>query len=392
MHGVCCPPLCESWFLDRNRLLIQPLIVVVNYARLLSSAALLGLITSPAMAADDSALKLELSGYARAYVSYINQDEGGGGPPPTKVNSFDMLRDTEIHFTGETTLDSGLIVGAHVETAVDSDDGESDIDESYIYFSGNWGRVNFGLADGAALLLQVAAPSADSNYDGLEQQIQPFNDVAAGLGGSLPGTFNLEYAHEGISDSDKITYLTPVYGGLQVGVSFAPEVSEGSAYANDIEGVREDVTDGYETAVRYEGEVGMVGFAAGAGYTYANIDDPSPGTKDFKEWNVGLDLNIADFGVGAAYLEDNGSADDSDNKTWVVGADYTIGAYKIGASYLNNENDSDDTSADRYTAGVTYSYAPGLSFRGTVSRTEVDAPGGVNADGTALLLGTQVNF
>ena len=47
-----------------------------------------------------------------------------------------------------------------------------EIEESYAYFSGAWGRVNFGSEDGAAFLLQVAAPSADANIDGLRQQVQ----------------------------------------------------------------------------------------------------------------------------------------------------------------------------------------------------------------------------
>lgn len=357
--------------------------------RLLATTALLGLIASPAFAAtDDSALKLELGGYMAAYVAYVDQDESGGD-----VNKFDMLRDTEIHFTGETTLDSGLIVGAHVETAVDSDDGESDIDESYIYFSGNWGRVNFGLENGAAYLLQVAAPSADSEFDGVDQDIQPLNDIGAGLGGSLPGTFALDYSNKTVmGGSDKITYLSPVFSGLQLGASYAPEVGESDRAANDIEGNRltnDALDEAYEAALRYERTIGNVAFALGGGYSHAEMN--LAGAKDLEEWNVGLDLNIADFGVGAAYNEDNGAADDSDSKTWVVGVDYTMGAYKLGASYLNNENDSDDTEADRYTAGVTYSYAPGLSFRGSISHTEVDAPA-VNADGTALLLGTVVNF
>ena len=41
-------------------------------------------------------------------------------------------------------------------------------EESYLYFSGNWGRLNLGRENGAAYLLQVAAPSADPNIDGMD--------------------------------------------------------------------------------------------------------------------------------------------------------------------------------------------------------------------------------
>jgi hypothetical protein len=33
------------------------------------------------------------------------------------VHSVDLLRDTEVHFGGETTLDNGLTVGAHIEAS-----------------------------------------------------------------------------------------------------------------------------------------------------------------------------------------------------------------------------------------------------------------------------------
>ena len=54
-------------------------------------------------------------------------------------------------------------------------------EESYAYFSGAWGRVNFGKEDGANYLLQVATPSADENFDGLRQYINPQNTGLSNL-------------------------------------------------------------------------------------------------------------------------------------------------------------------------------------------------------------------
>jgi len=98
-------------------------------------------------------------------VTWINQDQDTPGP---SERHFDIARETEIHFTGETTLDNGLTVGVHHEADID-DNGigfgaGADAfltEESYAYFSGAWGRVNFGKEDGSNYLLQVAAPSAD---------------------------------------------------------------------------------------------------------------------------------------------------------------------------------------------------------------------------------------
>jgi hypothetical protein len=70
---------------------------------------------------------------------------------PFAVDSFDILRDTEVHFTAETTLDNGLTVGFHTELEDDQQDSFG-VNESYAYFSGAWGRVNFGAEAEACLM------------------------------------------------------------------------------------------------------------------------------------------------------------------------------------------------------------------------------------------------
>jgi outer membrane protein OmpU len=132
--------------------------------------------------------------------------------------------------------------------------------------------------------------------------------------------------------------------------------------------------------------VGSVGLIAGAGYTVTSYDA--------NEWNVGADLDIGAFGLGAVYTEantDTGStAVTADTETWALGADYTTGPFKLGASYLNK--DVTTTETDRYAAGVTYSYGPGMTFRGSVGYREDDAAVGVDTDATTVTVGTQVNF
>jgi outer membrane protein OmpU len=351
-----------------------------------AAVAAMALSAAPAMAQDESGVKLTLGGDFAGYVNYTNQDDGDLTVAGDQdVRSFDILRDTEIHFGGETTLDNGLTIGANIEADADGGDGFS-LDETYAYFSGTWGRVNFGNEDGAAYLLQVAAPSADDNVDGIKQYITPL----AGIG-------VLDYANNGFDgnsgNSDKITYLTPVFSGFQAGLSYTP-TDEANSRGNNGNSLTAgtNLEDIMEVAARYEGEFSGVGFAAGAGYTDGSQEVETAGEDDFQEWNVGLDANIGAFGLGAVYTENNNASDTEDtNETWVVGADYTTGAYKLGASYLNNEEDlGADTETDRYAVGAQYSYGPGMSFRGTVSYTEVD--GTTDTDGTAVTVGTVVSF
>ncbi len=331
---------------------------------LLASVAMTGLAFAAPAHAD---VELEVGGYFKGYGVFLDTDEAD-------KKDFDFIRDTEIHIGGETTLDNGLTVGAHFELEADGGDSTG-VNESYVYFSGNWGRVNFGKEDGAQYLLQVAAPSADSNIDGIRQYVSPFDS-------------ELDYDADITGKEDRLTYLSPVFSGFQVGASFAPDAS---GYASDFgvgdENLSEDVA--YDVAVRYEGQFQNVGVIAGAGYS--TVTNDSATGDDADSFNVGLDLDIAAFGVGAIYLSETDTAD-VDTDTFVIGLDYTTGPFKLGASYLNQDiDDTADTETDRYTAGVVYNYGPGMSFRGSVQFVDEETST-TDTDATAVTLGTQINF
>ncbi len=383
---------------------------------LLSSAAVCGLamVATPAAAQ----VQLELGGYFKGYGFYTDVDETTGA----ENRDFDIIRNTEIHFGGETTLDNGLTVGFHLEAEADkegSGNDSFDVNESYAYFSGNWGRVNFGAEDGAAYLLQVAAPSADSNLDGIRQFVNPVNYSSAVIGTAALTAVNvngtrggLDYDQDLSGKDDKFTYLSPIMNGFQIGLSYVPETSdvssEDAGAADDFDG---DLGEAYEVALRYEGQFNNVGVIAGAGYSHHELEDnttnPGDNDDDRTAWNVGLDLDIGPFGIGAAYLEDDyaenpANSTTDEEQTWVVGIDYTTGPFKLGASYLDIENTgniagfTDGIDSQRYAGGVVYTYGPGMTFRGSISHVEhEDLSIGGNSedvDATSVVIGTQINF
>ena len=355
---------------------------------LLSTAAVaLAFAAMPAHAGID----LSVSGYFKGYAAFVDQDEG-----TSNVNGVDFLRDTEIHVGGETTLDNGLTVGFHTEFDTDGADSSVGVDESYLYMSGTWGRVNIGEEDGASYLLQVAAPSADSNVDGLRTYIQPVNLSVLGVTGAAGAAGGeLEYAQDPTGKDTKITYLTPVIGGFQGGVSYTPD----SGAASDTGGVgleddTTDVNETYEIAARYEGELDAVGFTLGAGYSNGDDATPTATSDDRQVWNVGLDLDFGPIGLGAIYKEDNAGSDGDEEETIVVGVDYVTGPFKLGATYSNFDNLGGvaDLEAERYVGGVTYTYGPGMTVRGSVHFVDYEAGDATDGDATSFLIGTQVKF
>jgi len=375
--------------------------------KLLLGTAAVGLALSAAPA--HAAIDLDIGGYFKGYGVYTDQDDETD--VAGEAREFDILRNTEVHISGETTLDNGLTVGAHFEMEADGNYADNfQVEESYVYFAGNWGRVNFGAEDGAAFLLQVAAPSADSNVDGIRQLIDPLNYEAIGAdtGNSqltAAQSATLDYEQNPTSNADKLTYLSPIMSGFQLGLTYTPDVDDASTNRaqneDDVAGDR--LGSAYEAGLRYEGAFEGVDVAFGGGYTHVDEEGNAAANDDRQVWNVGLDLGFGPFGIGAAYKEDDAgyesSATRDDEETFVVGADYTTGAFKLGASYITQDNATTvkNLDAERYTGGVVYTYGPGMTFRGSVSYVEYDgvsglASGGDEVDATSVLLGTQIKF
>jgi len=466
-----------------------------------TAAIALGVVAFSGPAA--AQVSLDIEGHMKGYMSWVDQDTTNDSPFAEAVGiaiiddtsederSVDILRETEVHFTGETTLDNGLTVGIHIETDIDRADNFN-TEEGYAYFSGAWGRVNFGLEDGAGYLLQVAAPSADSNIDGIRQYVQPvnysimgfydtgaaanihdlsvkslyrgidpntgvafvadanFHDVdgsetvtagdirlgdagAAAFGAGMPELFRFDYDMAVSGYSNKLTYLTPVFNGFQLGASYTPEIDQISRDFlrgnNDDDSYRE-YGNVWELAARYEGQMDEVGVTLGAGYTHASLESSNDETgggvndddnvilyndvdgsgtftaaadtaiatlDDRQAWNVGLDLDWGPFGLGVSYSEDDlGVSGNMDRDVWVVGLDYTTGPFKLGATYYNTDQELGtlEMETDRYTGGVVYTYGPGMTFRGSLSYIDHEglAADVSDSNATSLMLGTQINF
>lgn len=395
-----------------------------------TAVAGLAMFATPAMA---QGLSLDLGGFYRGYALHIDDD----APAATSTRDFDLRHDSEVYFTGEVTLDNGLTVGVHNEIDLGHENNVAapggiftdTTDETYAYFSGNWGRVNLGREDGAQYLLQVAAPSADSNVDGLRQYFNGMNyygaDLlatagvngwAAGVGGGAGGK-GLDYANDMGRYANKLTYFTPKFNGFQAGFSYAPEVTDGFKIINNgvggiaVDNSAGDFEDLFELAARWDGEFNGVGLSFGAGWGQADNEAPAAavgtvGTGDREQWNVAGSATWNQFSFGAVYKEDDHGINATaaghfeEENTWVLGLGWANGPWSAGASWMNAEFErraATDVEIDRYTFGGAYEFGPGMSFRGAVAFGDYDnalgaAGAGNDRDFTQVTLGTEVNF
>ena len=141
-------------------------------------------------------VKLGLGGYYSAQGAYVNQDDGANDPGNGR-RDHDILSYGEVQFQGEKTFDNGLTTGAKVvlkaqnSSTTNSSAGQAlttagnDIQENFLYMSGNWGRVEAGQNFSPIYMLSVMGPSVDEGIDGRDPD---FNFVATGVSGATGNT------------------------------------------------------------------------------------------------------------------------------------------------------------------------------------------------------------
>jgi predicted porin len=434
---------------------------------LLATTAIAGvsLMAGGALAQTGGPLKLGVGGYFQAYGTWVTQSTspeltpgavknftaGSTAAPGSHRHEVDLKREAEIWFTGETKFDNGLIVGAQVE--LEAETCGDQIDESYLWFAGNWGRVLIGSTNGAAYKLSVGAPAIDANFDGQEPNYRLFNTGPA-FGDPRFGQFSsqIDKTVSDIStDAEKVTYLSPRIAGFRAGLSYTPtnteEASAGQAGAKggSYSGMNPNNctmiatgactfpnwADIVNIGVNYEGNFGPIALQAFAGGERGFLQSvPAPAFAgsfhDRTTANTGVDLGFAGFHVGGGYFWDDNGASNASHHAWNVGVTYTVGPLTVGASYLNaSRNRATLTAAgggaigpatvatvftpvdaehlDRIVVGARYQLAPGVDLRTSYQyyafheafSSAVAGTTGTNANNNyvnAVVFGTNVRF
>lgn len=382
-----------------------------------TAVAAVALASGDAFAQSSAAgpIRLGLGGYFQFYGVFADQSDGTGQPGEHRHN-FDFKREGEIFFTGQTKLDNGLQVGVDVQLEAESCGDQ--IDESYIWFQGNWGRLILGSENSAAYLLAVGAPAVDANFDGQDPNYRLFNTARVGdvrfnttagsPAGFLPTATGNGSGASAIDawvvnvtgDSEKITYLSPRIAGFRVGLSFTPDNSEDGTAGGQVATKGGSVagmpannnpaqwSNVISAGVNYEGKLGPVDLLAGVGYEYGFLEAGSAsltGTEIFEDrqaWQAGVDLGFAGFHFGGGYYrDDNGVKDDGAQDSWGLGLTYTMGPLTLGASYFNSQRElggDDEEKLERILVGARYVLGPGVDLRGSVQKyiyNRDDAPG-----------------
>ncbi len=358
---------------------------------LFASTALVAFaVAGAAQAADPIALKV--GGYSKWLIGFANVDnEPAGG-----IQDLDLYEDSEVFFSGATTLDNGLKIGWKGELEAGLAGGGT-FDEMYITVDGGWGRLIIGNEDNGGYLLHVSAPDAAGMSE--DNPIALKNTVlgsAAGVGGNtIPQNTGAGKTTALLSGADHaaLTYVAPTFAGFTVGASWIPEMA-GAQF--DVFNAAGEGADGFGIAGAYNNTFGSVGVKLSAAYATILDDDGMAATfDDFDQFTLGAQFGFGGFTVGGAYkhsdTENTGGVADVEFDTWTAGVQYATGPYAVSLVYWHDDIDNGNETTDIHVSGK-YNMGPGVDLIGSIGHVDVDVAGAADNDGWGFATGMALSF
>ncbi|GAB4285467.1 MAG: hypothetical protein Kow0058_04770 [Roseovarius sp.] len=330
-------------------------------------------------------------------------------------DGVDIFNDSEIHFTPSVKLDNGLSFGINVQLE-GTTTGGGFIDESYAsIWSDTFGRLDVGNENSAGYKMMVAAPGVTTMWinSPSTSAFIPFTgvDIATGTLTALP------FRQAGISaftevagnnDVGRITYYTPDFHGLTIGLSYANQgaVNAGNSFSINKNAVLSDI---FDIGINYANTFGMVDLTLAA--RWGTGDTPTvparAGASDPETWGVGFQVGFNNITVGGHYGENDNdetlavAPTIADSEGWSFGVTYdAAGPWSFEA--LTYQSDSHIAAAgaptgfkverEAYRIGASRDLGPGVDWDiyaiyedRNDTRTPVD-----DVEGT--LLGTAINL
>ncbi len=213
------------------------------------------------------------------------------------------------------------------------------------------GRVEVGMADGAAYQLAIIGPTVNGEVSVDNPNATFFRDPSTG-GAAFINVFALNSAVESSLNYAKVSYFTPRLFGVQLGFSFTP--SEGKyviPFLNNGPNVPNRQKSLWEGAINYSDSFGPITLSAYGGFTVGHGEHKTPGHAGLTDWAVGTqaDWDIDDdtkLSLGGAYRQANTFAF-AINDARAAGTTQSLhlstvltrGSWSLGAEFGNGTTD-----------------------------------------------------
>ena len=375
---------------------------------LLGSTALAAVAISATDSQAEDGVKLSIGGYYHAAAgAVIGEDfSASSGVSGGDVRDYVFKQKVDLNFNGETTLDNGLTVGASVWLRGQTNPGDQ-IKKVYAYFSGGFGKVQFGDQDGALAAMCYTVPSASQIFGADSPAVSGFNFSNAGIAG-YGATNGTCYGID--SYSTQLVYFSPDLSGFQFGLSFTPDQTEDTRNVLDGAGTRlrndaHQNSENLSVAAIYSHDFNDIKLTLGGGHTWSFNKEANPNNTDrAQDSNAYAQVSFAGFTIGAAteYRQNFGD-DGADQLVYGAGVTYNWDAWTVGLGWTRGdyekavgENDVGPFNAvhDDIALTAAYALAPGITVDGLLeySRYRSNDAAGPDSSGLGVGLGTAITF
>ena len=377
----------------------------MNRLYLVSTALVAGtLLATGAIAADKKmAMKptITVNGSYEAVVGAIldeTLETNGAATKGTDTTAVDTRTDAEIHFNGRATTDNGLKFHARVELegqnnhsqcvpAGDPPKCTSDpIDEYFLSVSGSFGQIILGGTGGAPVKMLTGLSGSWST--GVGETLSFDNAWVPSAAGNF---YALQHSRLDTGDAEKVTYISPKFGGFSVGATYSPNMKNNDN--NSRIKTSDGPHDGLELAASYGGRFGDVGFGVGAGMTsYQGAEGKTDDGRS--DWLVAARLDFGGgFRVSAAHKQVTNDNDMTNGQLTDVGVRYVQGANSF--SLVGSHGEMNETDAFHTALMGSYARAMGPGVKthlNVIWNSSENGNGTVENTGTALVTGIKVKF
>jgi hypothetical protein len=332
----------------------------------LVSAGILMAVAAPAKAD----IEVVLGGYTEFLVQAGTRNTVGNGAFGGD-RGYTAAMDNEVHFEANGSTDRGVLYGSKVW--VDFGSGglggsafSTTTDEAALFFSGNFGRFELGLEDGAEDVMFVGGPEAQAGTGGLD--------------GDAPNLGLIEM--QDTDDAAKITYFTPRVAGFQLGGSFTPDFEEPRPAEDRFQGTNNEGENGISGGANWVGAMGPMDLTVSGVVLWAdcesNCTNNTPGSggsfsEDMFNYGGGVLLGFGGFSLGAGYQHSDAFFEPAQADIFNVGLKYGFGAAHVSVGYNFNKADDDDIDdAHIFVVSGDVGILPGVVLKGDVAYNSND--------------------
>jgi outer membrane protein OmpU len=329
----------------------------MQHKLLLGSTALVsaGLLMSGGAQAQEmevGGIEVMLGGYTEFGVQAATEDTNVNGEDDRNYNFF---MDNEVFINAHGVTEGGIQYGSEIELEAGSSRGNDDdafVDEVTLFFSGNFGRFEFGRDDGAEDVMGIGGEDAQAGTGGID--------------GDSTNLIPFEVTDTG--DSAKVSYFTPRVAGFQLGASWTPDDGDGLTDDGD------DQENIASAGVNWVGALGPLDLTvAGTGIMGENEGGDLPGgavnaEDDLESWEVGALAGFGGLTFGAKYGQET---DFNEGDFINAGIKYGFGAANVSVGYVRFDPDEGE-EANLFAVSGDVGLMPGVTLKGDVTYNDED--------------------